>query len=771
MAPPETQITQALDAWRPGTRGSHTAHHTSAVLERNRPGRPGTTLHAPHIQPGTVRRSRLTDLLVLSCPALVTLVAPPGFGKTALLAEWHDVDARPFAWVTVDANNDDPAVLWSDVHTAVSRACGFVDIAERVDPIGMAVDVRPAPIAGPLEDLEAYGDGVVLVIDDYHLIRDVGAHASVEEFLRLLPENVVLVLSGRSQPPIPLGRLRAGGRLMELSMSDLALTADETGQLLNGALDLRLDHETVALLHQKTEGWPAGLSLAAASMRASADRSAFAATFDATNRHVADYLNEQVVLALDPDDLGFLSRISILDRVSGPLADAVTGEIDSARRLADLERASTFLVGLDEQRAWYRFHRLFGQLLRVGMERREPESVRDLHLRASTWFEAAGDADRAIRHAVVSGDRDRASRLISEQYLHCLQRGDGLAEIQTWLDLLDPRDVENDPRLCIVNAWLLNFGGRHSEGRRALERAKRSGYEGSMPDGASSIEATASLLGAAFPGGDVARMVASARRAYELEGDRASPWRATVHVMLGFALVRAGRWDDARPYLERGRELAVRAEQWMDAVGARTLLARVALETGDHAGAEERARDAVALAEARGLANTPAGAYATMALGMVLAGRGRSIEGDQLLTLALDPIRAFAEPLSLGEVLLALASVRHARREIGDALDFLREAEALIEACPDPGVLGGKLEALQALVDRDTSGSGLDDLSAREIEVLALLARGATKREAARVLFISYNTVHTHARQIYRKLGASSREQALTNARARGLID
>jgi LuxR family transcriptional regulator, maltose regulon positive regulatory protein len=724
----------------------------------------GTKLHAPRLRRDTIRRPRLTDTLVTARPALVLIVAPPGFGKTALLSDWADRDDRRFAWVSVNAQDNDPAVLWSYIGAAIAgRDPG------KAPPDDVVAPAREGdPVEAALRAASDAADEFVLVLDDYHLIRNQDCQATVFRFLAEAPPNVEVVMSTRADPPLRVARERAGGRLLEVGASDLRFTPDEGDAYLNSSLGLGLEPADVQVLHDRTEGWPAGLYLAHISMRKSSDRKRFVATFGASNRHVGDYLNEQVLPALEPRELEFMLATCVVDELCGALADALTGTRDSAARLAELERANVFLTALDERREWYRYHNLLAELLRLELRRDSPDVESGQHLRASIWFEDAGDADRAIRHAIDGGYFERASRLIGGSYLQALELG-RLATISSWLDAIGAERVEADPRLGIVRAWVMHFLGFHDEATAGLATAQRSSFEGVLPDGSSSIEASAALMGAAFPGGDVGRMLANARRAFELESHAGSPWRTTVHVLLGFALVRNGDFAEADRHLELGGDLAARSGMWMDAVGAGSLRARVALERGDPAAAERLAREAVAWSDAHGVTPTASGAFARAVLGEVLVQGGNPLEGETCLDDAIPALRALREPVPLAEALLAKAHARWAHGDRRAAVLALEEADLLIAEMTDPGYLATTRRAVARELHGQPPSEG-EPLSSREVEVLRQLADGLSKREVATRLYVSYNTVHSHVRAIYRKLGVASRDAAIDRARDAGIL-
>ena len=610
---------------------------------------------------------------------------------------------------------------------------------------------------------------MVLVLDDYHVIDADECHETIMRLIELCPPAVQLAISSRTDPPLPIARLRATEQLMELRARDLQFTPDETATLVNTSLGLGLAADSVTTLHERTDGWPAGLYLAYLSMRAAEDREQFVATFGGSNRHVFDYLTEQVLTALEPDTLSFMLTTSIVDTISGSLADALTEQSGSAQRLTALERANVFIAPLDDRREVYRYHPLLSDLLQMELARRQPRRLPVLHRRAANWYDRAGDADRAVRHAIKAGDLDLAADIVGRNYLQAIQWG-RMATLTGWLDALGPAATSADRRLGVVKAWTMHFLGRHAEGDAALAAARRAPGRGPMPDGASSIEATAALIGAAFPGGDVGRMLACAQRAFALEGSRDSPWRVTVHGLLGFALVRAGRYSEAMAPLRTATQIAVASESWMDAVGSRSLLARAEVEVGDAARAEHIGREAIVLGELHGLRQTPTDAYARAMLGTVLVRRGKVEAGERWLAQAVPGIRALDQPLSVAEVLLAMAQARLIRGRPREAAVLLREVDEIIERSADPGALRETRAALATTRPAFTTGAH-EDLSVRELEVLAMLAEGLSKREAADRLFLSFNTVHSHVRAIYRKLDVNTRSDALIRAREAGLIE
>jgi LuxR family maltose regulon positive regulatory protein len=367
-----------------------------------------------------------------------------------------------------------------------------------------------------------------------------------------------------------------------------------------------------------------------------------------------------------------------------------------------------------------------------------------------------------VTHAIGAGDTERATRLIGENYLSRIDWGRA-ATVEGWLRRIGDDAVAADARLGVAKAWTLHFLGRHDQAARALAEAQRAGIEGALPDGVSSIQVMTALMDAAFASGDVNRMLVGAALAFERESERDTAWRARVYELLGLALVRAGRYLEADPYLAKGVELANREKLHMTEIGARALGAEVALQLGRPEAALVQARAAVGVARRRGMARTVAGAFASAVLAGSLVALGRPAEAEAILAMSIDEVRAFGEPFVLVTHLLALARTHEALGRRAVAARLFDEASDIVEAMPDPGDLRRTVQEAGRRMKRKGSRLG-EELTEREFEVLGLLAAGLTAREAAKRLFVSFNTVHSHIRTIYRKLGVGSRQEAVGRA-------
>ncbi|MET1008801.1 MAG: LuxR C-terminal-related transcriptional regulator, partial [Gaiellaceae bacterium] len=584
------------------------------------------------------------------------------------------------------------------------------------------------------------------------------------------PPNAQVVVSSRTDPPLPLARVRASGGLFELRAADLAFTEAETAELVGGAFGLDLARDSIATLQRRTEGWPAGLYLAFLSVREASDPAAALAEFGGSSRHVVDYLTEVVLESQTEEHRSFLLATSILDRMCASLCDSVTGRRGSARVLAEIERANLFLVPLDGRREWFRYHHLFAELLRDELRRRDTDTEPELHRRACEWFASAGHVDDAVQHAITGGDLDIAATLVGTHWLPYVYGG-RLATLTGWLEGF-PRDfVRSDARLCIVEAWTLALLGNAEEAGNALAAAREAGYEGELPDGSGTVEESATLMRATWPWSDVGAMLAAARSAYGTESRRKSLWQPLAALNLGWALVLSGETDEAVPPLEQAAALAPRYEQWLLDGDARCLLAKTSLAASDLAQAERWIGEALELARTHGFVDLPHVGYYQVILGALHARRGELELADHALGLGLEQIQPHGEALLIAEALLERALVRRALGARAEARAMLAEARAVIESCPDPGSLSQRAEQVaRRLTSAPVRANPDSVLTERELEVARLLAQGLTKREVAATLVLSYSTVHSHTKSIYRKLDCSSRDDVLERARELGLI-
>ena len=649
-----------------------------------------TKLHLPRPRPGLVARPRLLARLNEGMgQELVLVCTPAGFGKTTLLAEWVRAGQRPVAWLSLDEADNDPARFWRHVAAALEPV--RPGVAERVTAL---LGSPPASFEGPVtalvNELAELSDDVVLVLDDYHLIQAPAVHASVEFLLQHLPPSLRLVLASRADPPLSLAGLRGRGQLAELRQADLRFTPREAGELLAAMAVAELPEVAVAALENRTEGWAAGLQLAALSLRGRSDIGEFVEGFSGSHRYVLDYLTEEVLDRQPPQLRTFLLETSVLERLCNPLCEAVTGRDDSQQLLEQVERANLFLVPLDDVRGWWRYHHLFADLLRGRLQQQWPERVPELHRAAAGWCERHGLVDDAIRHARAAGDLPWAARLVEQHFEAVLGRRED-ATLRRWLELLPAEVVRSRPRLCLVQAFWALIGSRVEVVERLLDDAERAFSDAGEEPYQPAVGRAASLVanipaaiarlraGAAHLRGDAEQTIALARRALaELDEGEWMLESVTRWQLVGAELIRGQPAEAERGFLSTISSLAA----W-SSTGQLTLVAW----GYDHLGHAQRARGHLGAALATyqealeavagdpGQPVMPAAGIAHVGLAEVHYERD---ELDAALQHAAEGValaRQLGWTLPLVAGLTVLARIRQARGDSAAALEAVREAE------------------------------------------------------------------------------------------------
>ena len=434
-----------------------------------------TKLHVPRWRRSLVARPRLSERLSRGAESALTLVsAPAGFGKTTLLAEWlaaAPADGRSVAWLSLDQRDNDPALFWTYLVAALKTAApgigaGALSLLQPPEP------PSEAGLVTLLNDLDAISNDVVLVLDDYHVIDARDVQDGMAFLLEHLPPQIHLVIASRTDPALPLARLRGRGELAEIRAADLRFTPGEAAAYLNGVMGLVLTAADVAALEGRTEGWIAALQLAALSMQGREDVTAFIDGFAGDDRYIVDFLAEEVLQRQPEHVQHFLLQTSILDRLSGPLCDAVTGQDGGKAKLAALERGNLFLVPLDDRRRWYRYHQLFADVLHARLLDEQPDDVPDLHRRASAWYEQNDEPSEAIRHALAAQDFERAADLV-ELAIPAMRRSRQETAVLGWLELLPDEVVRVRPVLSVGFAGALLAGGEYEGVEARLRDAER----------------------------------------------------------------------------------------------------------------------------------------------------------------------------------------------------------------------------------------------------------------------------------------------------------
>ncbi len=734
-----------------------------------------TKVQIPGGRPHLVPRERLIEAITATPVKLALLGAPAGSGKTTLLSEWHAApqEERPFAWVSLDSSDNDPVRFYECVIAALRTI--DPEIGEEALPaLSAPTPLTEVVLPSLINDLAANGRPVVVVLDDYHAITNEAVHESIGYLLEHLPANVQLALASRHDPPLPLGRLRARGEMLDIRAADLCFTDEEAGALLGRTFGLDLDGHDVARLRDRTEGWAAGLQLAALSLRNRDDAHAFISSFAGDDRQIVDYLGAEVLEGQPEEIRRFLLRTSVLERLCESLCDAVTGEEGSADTLAELDRSNLFLLPLDTKREWYRYHQLFAELLRHELDRAEPELVATLHRRAHTWCRERGLTSEAIRHATAAGDVDEASELITLHWYDLLQRG-RIETVAGWLAALGDDAVLADASLCLTKAWIAVNTGRLDEVDRWIEAGERAIPSTTDGDGTATLHAGVASLREIhrYMSGDVGRAVEAGRRSVE-EGE--TPWRPVGCPVLGIALFWSGKLDEAAAELENSIQEATAAGNHLAAIHASGGLAAIHAEDGDIARADGVARRALDLARDRGLTDHWATTMARVVRGRALEQNGQLEDAGSTVARGVDLSRRGVAAVEIAFALLSRAETLQLLGDSDAARSTLRAARAAVADCPDPGILEAMLaraERRLGTAARDGAArrdAPVDELTERELVVLRLLPGELSQREIGEALFVSRNTVKTHMRGIFRKLRVGTRDEAVVCAREHGLL-
>jgi len=730
-------------------------------------------LRRPLVRQGTVPRSSLIERLAQGDGRpVVSVVAPPGYGKTTVLSQWAERNGQSFAWVSVDERDNDPKVLL----TYVAEALNAVEpIDERVFDVlaspGSSVPGSVVPRLGSA--FSSMTVRVALILDDVHALRNRECQAALSVLADHVPRGSRLAMAGRSQPPLRVARLRAEGRLLEIGPGDLSLDRDEASLLLRGA-DVVVGEDDVSELHRRTEGWPAGLYLAALYLREGGPLAGAAASFGGDDRLVSEYVEAEFLARISHRHRVFLTRTAMLERMCGPLCDAVLEAGGSAGVLAELERSNLLLVPLDRRGQWYRYHHLFRDMLLAELRRLEPGLIPVLHRRAAQWHERNGEPAEALGYWMKAGEADTAGRLVGALAFAAYQQG-RVATAERWFRWLKEHGAAaNQPAAAVLAAMISALTGKPGEAERWAEAAERAAAVASLPDGSASIEPWLALMRALMCRDGAEQMRADAELA---AGTLAagSFWRTSATLYLGMAHLMAGDTGRADVLFE---DVAAGGRPGGSAVGVCVALAQrslLAIAGRDWEAAERHLSQARSLAREANLAD-----YPPITILHAVAARIALHEADRPRALAeltraqrLRPALTYAVPHLAVQARVELARCYLALSDIAAARILLQEVTEVLTRRPGLGVFTGQAADLRAELSRARSSFalGASALTAAELRLLPMLLTHLSFREIAEEMFLSPHTVKSEAMSLYRKLGASSRNQAVTRSRELGLLD
>jgi LuxR family transcriptional regulator, maltose regulon positive regulatory protein len=735
----------------------------------------------PLVRPGTVSRPFLIERLRRSdrCP-IVSVVAPPGYGKTTLLAQWAERNGQSFAWVSVDEADNDPKVLLSYVAEALDAV---EPIGERVfDALASPGSSVPGSVVPRLGSaFSSMTSPVALVLDDVHLLRNLECRSALSVLADHVPPGSRLALAGRTAPPLRIARLRAEGKLLEIGPGDLSLTAEEASSLLHN-VHLTLGPDEVAELYRRTEGWPVALYLAALCLREGSSLDRAAASFGGDDRLVSDYVESEFFARISPRQRAFLTRTAVLERMSGPLCDATLGPREgqgegpreSAATLAELARSNLLLVPLDRTGEWYRYHRLFRDMLLAELRRREPDLIPVLHRRAARWYEDNGALSEALEHRMQAGDTDAVAGLAGVLGFPAYQHG-RVATVERWFGWLDEHGaMQTRPPIAVLAAMLAAMTGKPAEAERWARIAEKGATAASLPDGSSTTEPWLALLRALLCRDGPGQMRADAELAARTMA-AGSFFQAAATLYLATAHLMAGDHDRADLLFEdqvaQGRVVGGMIGSCI-ALAERALLA-IGQGAWDQAG--QYLSQAQSVAHEAHLEEYPPVAIMHAAAARLALHQGDLSRAGAELTYAqrLRPDLTYAIPYLAVQARIELARCHLALLDTAAARTLLHEADEILRRRPDLGVFVQQAEDLRAELTRVKGNShpGASALTAAELRLLPLLGTHLSLPEIAEQMFLSRNTIRSQAYSIYRKLGVSSRSQAVAQAGKLGLLD
>jgi LuxR family maltose regulon positive regulatory protein len=734
-----------------------------------------TKLHAPGARKEWVERAELVGRLDSAAARLILVSAPAGSGKTTLVAQWLSSRAqnRSFAWISLDPGDNDPARLWWHVVCAVQRACPAFD----ADEIVRALRVRAPDLPGTLlpllvNELARLSDPVVVVLDDYHVITERSCHDQIAFLLLHLPPGVQLVLVTRADPPLPLARWRAAGELAEIRASELRFEPGQAAELVATVAGIELSKTDLAHLVARTEGWTAGIYLAALGLRDQPSPSDFIRQLPGDSQIIVDYLAREVLSRQPAEIRQFLTRTAILSRFCAPLCDAVVGSASAAEIIDLLERENLFVIPLDDTRRWFRYHYLFAQVLRAELARADPDIVPSLHRRAARWLRRSGLPADGITHLEAAGDLAGAIGIMAGNWYAYVDSGQ-VGTVRGWIRSLGDDVVTAHPLAAHCAAWAAALSGDRESVQRWLPVVEAAEPDGPLPDGIRSLKSSAALLKATFGFEGIGPMRVAAAQAVTLEPAPESPWHALARASYATALYWAGDLEAA--VAEADQALAGPASVGIIRMLALAILSLLAIDKAQPARAEQLARSARdILAEGHsGLGSAPQSSLAYTATGAVFAHRGHLAQARRDFERALRMRRRQPglSPWATIEILVRLAPVLSALGDRPAAIALAQEARLLLASAPDGADAQlARLDGLDRQLAGPPPGSPGGSLTERELAVLWLLSSELSLREIGEELSLSRNTIKTHAKAIYRKLEVSSRQEAIARGRDLGLL-
>jgi LuxR family maltose regulon positive regulatory protein len=712
-----------------------------------------------------VSRTSLVNRLRAATVPVAVCTSPAGYGKTTLLVQWASRDPRTFAWVSVDERDNDPRVLLEDVAAALDRVAPLTDPVLKALRSRESIWTRALPRLASM--LAASPRPFVLVLDDADVL-DGDAAKLVGTLIDHVPRGSMVVVAGRVTPQLRLARLRASGLVLEIETDGLAMSTRETKLMLQNAHVEPSDTDEDDLV-LRAEGWAAGVYLATLAFQEGRDAHT-AAALRGADRYVAEYLRSEHLAHLTPRQREFLRRSSVLERMCGPLCDAVLDRSGSARELLSIERSNLFIVPLDGHGEWFRYHHLFRDLLQRELAERDPGLIATLNRRAADWLETNGRPEEALHHAFASGSPTRAARILTTIVMPAYNGG-RVEEVEAWLARFDDDELlERLPAVAVHGSRVHAVRGRRAEAERWLAAVERR-LAGNARARDTPVAGAAAVV-RAFLGVDGAEQMRVDAELALAKLPRTNQWYPLALLVRAVALLLACD-DDADAAFDEAAHAAARMGKAEALVIALTQRALLAAERGDTAAADELASSTEQIVEKHGIEEYAGNALrmAVSARAHLRAGRWQHARADLDAAQRLLP-QLEALPWLAAQTRLELARAHLATRESAEAQALLAETDSLLRN--RVGFDAMKRECVQLRGDVRNVGAAPDGRSSgltdAELRLLPLLATHLSFREIGERLFVSRNTIKTQAISVYRKLRVSNRSDAVERAAELGLV-
>ena len=723
-------------------------------------------LSVPQMRPGMVSRAPLIEAARGSPARAVGITAPAGYGKSTLLGEWARAEDRVLGWVSLDRLDDDPGILLAVLASAYVRMFpSRAGLVADVSGLGVSALGRAAPVIASAFRMSPAP--FVLILDDLHELHSPECHDVLGVVISGIPPGSQLVTASRfEQPHLP--RLRASGDALEQLASDLALGPAGAEQIFSMS-HVPLTEDQASLVTERTEGWPAGLQLAAMIAR-DTDREGWTVSGD--DRYVADYLYRESLSQQDQTTQQFLRRTAVLDRLHAPLCDALLRDTTSQEQLQMLEASNSFLIPLDRQRDWYRYHPLFREFLLSELRRVEPDTVNKLHLAAADWYQANGSPAMALEHLLNTGERARCVKLVTQLVLPTYSAGQ-LSTVKRWLSALGDAAITEYPPLMVLAGWVGVLSGDPREAERWAALAEDATYDLVPEDSSASFDSARAMLRAAMCPAGVAQMMRDADVAIAQE-PAWSPWRDTALTMSAEAHLLAGDVDRATALFGETCVVGGEIGNTDTVVNAESELALLAMDGGRWDEAAERVARALEIVDEYRMHDYAASVIVFAAAARLALHDGTLDELQRELTRAMRarPSCTYVFPFLAVRSRLHLAKVFLARSDHATARHLLREIDDILGHRPDLGMLVDEVRDFREVVASGAAASaaGGPPLTPAELRLLPYLQTHLTIAEIGERLFVSRNTVSSEVASIYRKLGVSSRNEAVERATLIGLL-